>query len=139
MPQIIQHIDKIAREKGRGVLFVTFHESGENNDIANELADVMSSFDYEKCTAREQLINWLEENQIDYLKCSRMASPNAIFSYKGQIYLDVCYDIEDPVYLKVSSYLEFPDGSPRISGVSFYYLPLEWAIKNQRYDKTEWF
>ena len=121
MPQLIDHIDAIARKKGRGVLFVVF----DSFDIGQ----------YEDFPERKKLIKWLEDNHIDYCKCAPIASENGFESYNGQLYLDVCYDENDPVYIKLRDYLENPDGSPRIPGIAFWYLPLEVAMQNKHHDE----
>ncbi|MHA3099282.1 hypothetical protein [Acinetobacter brisouii] len=124
MPKIIQHIDAIARNKGRDVLFVGFDENCYPN------------YDYENWVVRTQFINWLEHNNIDYMECSSVANENLIESYKGQIYIDVPYDKNDRKYAQLKNYLENSDGSPRIIGILFYLLPLEIAIKNKNHNKT---
>ena len=135
MPRLLQHIDQIAREKCRGVLFVTFDNKHERKESDDDDEDFDFSFDYEQCVARDQLINWFEESQTGYMECFGVRNPNSMESYRGQIYIDVPYDIEDPAYIKVSNYLELPDGTPRILGVNFYYLPLEIAMKNKHHDE----
>ncbi|NNH00825.1 hypothetical protein [Acinetobacter sp. ANC 5414] len=123
MPRILKYVDQIAREKGRDVLFAAFDK------------EIYPDYDYEKWTNRTQLIDWLENNKIGYIECFNVAVENYMESYRGEIYIDVCYDENDPTYIKVQNYLENSDGSPRISGVLFYLLPLEIAMKNKHYDE----
>ena len=125
MPRIIQNIDAIARNKGRDVLFVEFNEKSYPN------------YDYKNWTARTQLINWLDNNHINYMECASVANENLIESYRGQIYLDVPYDEKDKKYIQLKNYLENSDGSPRILGVIFYLLPLEIAMKNKHHDEPD--
>lgn len=123
MPRILKHVDQIAREKGRDVLFLSF-----DNEIYHD-------YDYEKWASRVHLIDWLRNNQINYIECFNVASENCMESYRGDIYIDVCYDKNNLEYIKVKDYLENSDGSPRISGTLFYLLPLEIAMKNKHHDE----
>ena len=43
--------------------------------------------------------------------------------------IDVPYDEANPVCQKLADHLENPDGSMKIEGVNFYYMPLEEAMK----------
>lgn len=121
IPQLIDYIDAIARKKERDALYVVFDSSDD--------------FEYKDFSERKKLIKWLEDNHIDYCKCAQIASENGFESYNGQLYLDVCYDENDPAYIKLIDYLENPDGSSRIPGITFYYLPLEVAMQNKHHDE----
>lgn len=123
MPRILKHVDQIAREKNRDVLYVAFD---------NEIYD---DYDYKEWVSRTQLIQWLENHQISYIECSHMASENYMESYRGEIYIDVPYDENNPTYIQVKDYLENPDGSSRISGLIFHLLPLEIAMRNKHHDE----
>jgi hypothetical protein len=123
MPRILKHVDQIAREKNRDVLYVAFD---------NEIYD---GYDYKEWVSRTQLILWLENYQIRYIECSHVASENYMESYRGEIYIDVPYDENNPTYIQVRDYLENPDGSSRIPGLIFYLLPLEIAMRNKHHDE----
>lgn len=123
MPRILKHIDQIAREKNRDVLYVAFD---------NEIYD---GYDYKEWVSRRQLVQWLENHQISYIECSHVASENYMESYRGEIYIDVPYDENNPTYIQVRDYLENPDGSSRIPGLIFYLLPLEIAMRNKHHDE----
>lgn len=58
-------------------------------------------------------------------------------SYRGQIYIDVPYDESDQTYINVKNHLENADGSPRITGVILYFLPLEIALENKHHDEPD--
>ena len=122
MPYLIENIDKIAREKGRDVLFVRFDKKH------------FSPFDYEDIPARKELIQWFEEKKITVFPCGDVASEHLYQSYQGQLYIDVPFDETDPDYAKVCGYLENPDGTPRIPGVLFCALKYETAMKNKHHD-----
>ncbi len=123
MPRILKHVDQIAREKNRDVLYVAFD---------NEIYD---GYDYKEWVSRRQLVQWLENHQISYIECSHVASENYMESYRGEIYIDVPYDENNPTYIQVRDYLENPDGSSRIPGLIFYLLPLEIAMRNKHHDE----
>ena len=122
MPYLLKCIDQIAREKQRGALYVTF-------------TDKDFGFDHENDSNRKQVISWLESKGIGWLPCGHVANPNVMGSYQGQIYIDLPYDTELPAYQKLEAYLQRPDDTMRIDGVTFYYLPLEVAMKNAYMDE----
>lgn len=76
MPQLIRHIDKIAREKQRDVLFVSFDK------------DEFPNYDYENYKIRNKIIKWLDKNNIPFEECGEFANENGWESYRGQLYLD---------------------------------------------------
>jgi hypothetical protein len=129
MPQIIDHIDAIARKKQRTVLFLEFHPKINFDDFE------MPNYCYEKDKVRDEIITNLDQMGIVWTKCGHFASTNFMCSYRGQIYLDVPYDESLDEYKKLQGYLEYPDGSMRFPSVRFYHLPLEIAMKNAYHDE----
>ena len=125
MPYLIKTIDQIAREKQRDVLFLDFPEVQESETF----------FDYEQCEARKLVINWLEKNNIHFYPCGYVASENGFASSDGRLYLDVVFDVNDETYKILSNFLENPDGTMKIPGVRFCYLPLKMAMKNAHHDE----
>lgn len=125
MPMLVEHIDAIARKKGHDVVYVTFPE-------CNILQD--TPIDYEDCAARKLIIEWLDANHVGYLECGGLAN-SGFMSYQGNLYLDVPFDEANPEYQKLVSFLENPDGTLRIDGVKFWYLPLEHAMVNKHHDE----
>lgn len=123
MPQLIDHIDKIAREKGRDVLYIIFDRK------------IFDNYEWDEWPIRKETIKWFEENNIKTIECMGVASENGFESYRGQLYIDVLYDENVPEYIKVRDYLENKDGSMRIPGVLFCYLPLEHALRNKHHDE----
>ncbi len=123
MPQILKHIDKIAREKQRDVLFIEFDR------------EIYPSYDYENYEERKKLLQWLDKNNIPYEECGPMASEYGWESYRGQLYIDIPFDKNNEEYKNLNELLENPDGSMKIPGVNFWYLPLEVAMKNKHHDE----
>lgn len=128
MPQLIEHIDAIARRLGRDVLFVSF-PACDPLPFAGETAD------WETHAPRRQVVEWLEANGITWQACAKIADENTMLGYCGDIYLDVPSNLDDPVYQKLSAFLEKPDGTPARNGVIFYLLPLDVAMKNRHHDE----
>lgn len=126
MPGLLQHIDAIARSKGRGVLFLTFE------DKSSELFHVP---DFEEHLGRIDIIKWLDETRIAWSECAGIAYVNALLPYSGQIYIDLPLDNTLPEYRKLEAFLEHPDGTVRFDKVQFCYLPLDVAMKNAEHDE----
>jgi hypothetical protein len=141
---LIEHIDAIARQKQRDVLYVTFKSASANQadpdtdtdeeSVANESDDWLV-FDWENDPTRQAVCQWLTEQNIPWQYCAQVADENFMCGYQGQIYVDVPFDDNDPQYLKLREYLEYPNGSMRFATVGFYYLPLEKAMENAHHDE----
>ena len=134
MPQIVEHIDKIARDIGRDVLFLEFHPLPKEGEgfFPSEL------FDYKNCKERKQVIKWLEENNIKFTPCFNMAERGGVLiygAYQGGLYVDLPYDESNSEYMNVQNYLENPDGSMKIKGVRFMSLSLEIAMRYKHHDE----
>ena len=145
MPMLVQHIDKIARDKKRDVLSLVFHlfeaegEISEESEVGLDLEtldlEALLYFDYEACKPRQEVMKWLTANGIQFCPCLGAADEQGMQSYAGQLYIDVPFDENDPVYQKLRDYLENPDGTMKISGITFCYYPLEMAMKNAHHDE----
>ncbi len=129
MPQILKHIDKIAREKKRDVLYIVFNEL-KDGDTAKYL-----TYNYKKDEVRAELLKWLDENNIPFEECGAIASENGWDSYRGQLYIDVPMDEKDERYLKLNEYLEDENGDVKIEGIRYYFIPLKVAMKNAHHDE----
>ena len=129
MPMLIEHIDAIARKKGRDVLFLDFN--GEKGSDPFELF----SNDWKSIPIRQQVIDWLKQNKIGWSYCGHYANENMMMPYQGKIYIDVPFDLNDPVYQKLADYLETPEGEMKLAGVTFCYLPLAKAMENSHHDE----
>lgn len=123
MPQLIEHIDAIARAKKRNVLYVVFHEN------------LRDQIDWEQLPVRKQIIEWLDVNSIAWKPCGHIASTNIMVGYKGQIYIDLPFDEKDPTYRKLCNYLEKPDGTMAFEGMTFCYHTLSAAMENAHHDE----
>ncbi|CAL95263.1 hypothetical protein [Azoarcus olearius] len=137
MPQLIEYIDAIARKKGRDVLYVRFKPDTniEEDDDEGDLFPLFKSFDWENFPPRQQIIAWLDAKGIGWQPCGDMPSPNCMVSYLGQIYIDLPYAPDLPLYCELAELLENPDGSMRIPGADFYLVTLTEAMKNAEHDE----
>lgn len=114
MPKVVQAIDEIAREKNRDVLFIQFEGFAEKQ---------------QQDTVRNHVLAWLDQQGIAYESCVSIAEDEVIGAYAGDIYVDVAYDTENPIYQKLSQYLEDDQGNMKIEGVLFFVLSLETALE----------
>lgn len=125
MPELIEHIDAIARKKGRDVLYLEFHPS--------------TGWRRYRCDCdpmRDAVLGWLDEHQVNWVPCGPFAIPASLGPpYLGQVYLDVPYDEGLPAYRSLRDYLEMEDGSMRHTGVRFCVMPLVYATRNAEHDE----
>ena len=84
MPMLIEYLDAIARKKGRDILFLDFpQEKG---------TDSLSFDDWELVPVRQQIIAWLDSNEIEWRMCGRIANENMMGGgYQGRIYVCLLY------------------------------------------------
>jgi hypothetical protein len=134
MPQLIETIDAIARQKQRDVLFVMFKPS-EPLATDSEQTSLHTRWDWEQDPLRQQVCQWLTQQQIAWQLCMLIADEHCIMGYQGAVYIDVPFDEADPQYQQVQQYLELPDGRMRYPSVTFYYLPLSRALENAHHDE----
>ena len=120
MPMILKHIDKIAREKQRDVLFVDF---------------VSPNNEYKNFIPRQELLLWLDEHNIAYEECGPIADEYGWESYRGQIYIDLPFDENNAQYKLLDSHLMTSENKFKIEGVRFYHLRLEQAMQNSHHDE----
>lgn len=125
MPRLIQHIDEIAREQQRDVLFLRFPSYVREPDAAGN-------------QPRDKIMTWLTSNRIRFEPCMGLSNSGVIEGYQGHLYLDVAFDEDDVVYQCVRDYLEDADGNMKIAGVEFMLLPLTVALAcEQQEDEYE--
>ena len=123
MPVALKHIDKIAREENRDVIFINFSK------------EVFPSYEYREYKERNELLQWLNDNEIPYRECGPMADECGWESYRGQLYVDLPIDEENKKYQLLCEHLDGPDGTFKIKGVESWIFPLEEALKNKHHDE----
>lgn len=124
MPQLIEHIDAIARRKERAVLYLEFHPR-----------ETWRDYRHEDDAVRRGVLAWFDGHDVAWQPCGPFAVPGRMLPYLGQVYLDVPYDADLPAYQELRDYLEHADGSMRHAGVRFYAMPLEQAQQNAEHDQ----
>ncbi|WP_425878844.1 hypothetical protein [Acinetobacter sp. TWP2-2-3] len=115
LSQLLKHIDAIAREKNRDVLFVHFDHYVHPDRDANSV--------------RQMLIGWLEQQGIVYMPCLGVDQTVHSEIYLGGLYLDVPFDLHHKTYQKLSEYLEDEQGNMKIEGIQFFVLSLALALE----------
>jgi hypothetical protein len=120
MPSLIHYVEQLAVNRHRDALYVSFY-TGSN--MQEQMA-----YDYEKDETRNTICAWLEEQNIRYWQCTRINS-GWLCGYFGSICIDVPFNVNDERYRRVQQYLENENGTGKFEHASFYYVPLEQAIK----------
>ena len=137
MPQVVECIDRIGRIKKRDVLFLEFHKQAK--DPVMKSFGFEDDFDYENCTVRKEIMLWLDKNEIPYTKCFGLAQIGSMVmlsqQYLGQLYIDIPYDSTIEKYKLLEEHLENPDGTTKIEGIKFCYLPYKVAMKYKEHDE----
>lgn len=134
MPMRIEHIDAIARQKQRDVLYVVFHLPASGAQDAEEILGTQD-FDWEKLPIRQQIIDWLKARDIGCKPCGHFANENLMVGYHGQLYVDLPFDESVPAFQALQAFLELPDGSMRFPEVTIFYCPLDMAMENAAHDE----
>jgi len=105
MPYLIEHIDAIARQKQRDVLFVEFHPQDTDDDAPFSYLN----YDYEHDARRQAFLDWLDEHSIGWNPSAPIADECGFESYLGQVYIDFPTDEDNhPIYCQLRNYLEHP-------------------------------
>ena len=141
MTQLIQTIDRIARIQQRDVLFLSFYDRALKERLDNvpkeERFDAQQQWRDHRSEAwatlpiRQQIIDWLDAKGIAWQPCAQFAPGWVIMEgYVGDIYLDVPYDKDLPLYQELEAYLQYPDDTMRFENVMFFCLTLEQAMVN---------
>ena len=119
MPQLVNFIEAIARERKQDVLLLVFAQRDASYPASGafELPAKLRK-------QRADLVGWLDENGIGYQDCWHpglkedgvwMAMP-----HDGTIALDLAFDPTDERYQKFIARVELPDGTPRDKDVVCY-------------------
>lgn len=119
MPQLIRHIEDIALDLQRDVLYVCFPEcSAIIHQDDNEK-------DWRSYQPRIEVTTWLDDNGIRWEKVAAVSRKSGwiIYPYDGSIYIDYPFDREDPQYMKLEKFMEHSDGTMKINGAEFCYKP----------------
>ncbi|WP_175866087.1 hypothetical protein [Burkholderia contaminans] len=130
MPAIIEHIDTIARQKKRDVLFIEFYRIDGQNQRR-----LIGGSEWRGLVTRQNIVCWLDKRGISWTPCGHIANSTLYMSYRGQIYIDIPFDRTLAAYCELESHLEDPDGTPRLPGAMFCCLNYEVAMQNAGHDE----
>jgi hypothetical protein len=122
---LIEHIDAIARRKGRAMLYLEFHP---------QTFSEWRRYRYGDDPMRTEVLAWLDTQGLGWHACGPFADPGVMAPYLGQVAIDVPYDETMPDYCRLRDYLEYPDGTMRHAGVRFCVMPLDYALRNAVHD-----
>lgn len=142
MPMLLEHIDAIARQKQRGVLYVEFHplaldpKAGVNLSGRDIMAwKTMPDSAWKELPVRQKIIDWLGAQGVGFRPCGHFAKEGLMMGYRGQLYIDLPYDKSLPAFQALQEFLENPDGSMRYPEVFFIYCSLDKAMENAAHDE----
>src|SRR5437879_7035618 len=128
MPILLEHIDAIARQKQRGVLYLEFHplaidpKAGENLSEQDVWAwKTMPDSAWETLPIRQQIIDWLDARGIGWQPCGHFADVGLMMGYRGQLYIDLPYNKSLPAFQALEALLGNTDGNMRYPEVFFIY------------------
>lgn len=128
MPELIKHVDAIARSRACDVLYLEFHPLDHG---------LRRAYQYQQDEVRRKLLAWFDAHGYGWQRCGPIANASTLSSYRGEVCLDIAFDETLPKYTELRDHLEFPDGNMRIPGVRFYHLPLQLAMKNAAHDDPD--
>jgi hypothetical protein len=126
MPAIFEHIDAIARQKRRDVLFIEFHRV----DAKGKRGCLVTGFEWPRLDARQQIVEWLDKRGIKWEPCGHVEVPALIMSYRGQLYIDLPFDRGVSAYRELEALLGNPNGKMRMAGVRLCCLRYEAALRS---------
>ena len=134
MPMLIEHIDAIARQKQRDVLYVMFNSPASDNQDRKEILD-QADMEWETLPIRQQVIDWLDAQGIGWKPCGHFADVNLMMGYRGRLYIDLPFDKSLPAFQALTAFLVLPDGSMRFPEAALFYCPLDKAMENAAHDE----
>jgi hypothetical protein len=133
MPMLIEHIDAIARQKQRDVLYVVFNAPASDNQDEKEILG-QADLEWETLPIRQPIIDWLDAQGIGWKPCGHFADVNLMMGYRGRLYIDLPFDKSLPAFQVLTAFLELPDGSMRFPEATLFYCPLDKALENAAHD-----
>jgi len=134
MPVLIEHIDAIARQKQRDVLFGVSPPPASGTPDDEEILG-SDDFDWKTLPIRQQIIDWLAARGIGWNPCGHFANECLMMGYRGQIYIDLPFDASLPAFQALQAFLELLDGTMRFPEATFFYCPLDKAMENAAHDE----
>ncbi len=119
----LEHIDAISRRIERDVIWISFQSR------------IRSQKPWEDNPIWMKITKWLDDHNIKWERCFDIADECSIPAYNGQIYVNLAYEAESPLFKELDGFLEFSDGTSRFENVKFNLLPLLDANRNKHHDE----
>lgn len=117
----INHIDEIGRQKGRPVAGI-FFSVDEDKSLDSQLERIEG--------LRSEIVQWLNDRKVIWSPCFDFFDGDLDPYYKGDIFVDLEIDPENPTFAALQQLLETEDEQPKISGVNFNFYPYELCLEN---------
>ncbi len=134
MPLMIQHIDAIARQKQREVLYVSFKPIDPASYIDDGILG-LDAMEQKFPPIRRHIIDWLDAEGISWEPCGSFADVNWMRRYLGELYVDIAYDTALPAFQALQAFLEYPDGRMRFTEATLMCCSFEHAMLNAAHDE----
>ncbi len=132
MTYIPTPIDAIARQQQRDVITLLF----DAIDSHDENTGFDLRYRYHQDPIRDQIIEWLDQQQISWHVCGRIADTTGCsMRYRGQIYIDLPVDETNQKFCLLRDYLDYPDGKSRFKSVILLIVTLEFAMTKAHHDE----
>jgi hypothetical protein len=164
MPNVLEHIDAIARQQQRDVFYIRFPEppkpagvlliedldeepvewdgfDGEipEEDIEAENSDANALETFAFPEVRHQVLTWLTANGIAYEYCFGPASDSGFGRWAGEVFVvDALHEEGNPVLQAVNDYLHAPNNEEHFPGVALHLMRLTTAMENAYMDEPEY-
>ena len=126
MPYLMHHIDEIARQKKRNIIFVKFTRV-ETISVEKHLKKIEPR--------RKMIIKWLSNRKIKWQPCYDVFRGHIELPYDGHLYIELSVDKRDHTYLEFCKLLENEDETPKFKGVSLWIFRYSDGRKNRKFYK----
>jgi hypothetical protein len=164
MPNVLEHIDAIARQQQRDVFYIRFPQlpkpvgvllaedldeepverdgfdeeiPEEDIDAENGDANALETFAFPE--VRHQVLAWLTANGIAYEYCFGPASDFGFSRWTGEVFIvDALHEDGDPVLGAVNDYLHAPNNDEHFPGVALHLMRLTTAMEKAYMDDPEY-
>ena len=164
MPNVLEHIDAIARQQQRDVFYIRFPQlpkpvgvllaedldkepverdgfdeeiPEEDIDAENGDANALETFAFPE--VRHQVLTWLTANGIAYEYCFGPASDFGFSRWTGEVFIvDALHEDGDPVLGAVNDYLHAPNNDEHFPGVALHLMRLTTAMEKAYRDDPEY-
>jgi hypothetical protein len=127
----LRTVDQIAKEKHRDVVYVAF---------ASHTVDWHHPEPYwtSNTHPRHKITEWLKANNIQWEDCYEFKHPTLHEIYPGHFYIDIAYDLNNPKFQALVSFIEDEHGNVKPEfgeNTKFCLLPLTVVLPHGKYDE----